>query len=104
MVANIMTPVTSNAIILQVELSIKKIFLTVFDKFHAGLRKREQKPTWVTSYNFTCLLNLPDLMHEYGPLLNLWEGGTQGEKNLQQVEPLWLDSGRTGNKAFLPEC
>ena len=89
MVANVMTPVTSNDIIQSVERSIK-IFLTVFEKFDVGLRAVKQKPTWVTSYNFTCLLNLPDLMREYGPLTNLWEGGGQGEKILQMVKPLWL--------------
>ena len=100
MVANVMTPVTSTAIILKVERSIK-IFLTAFDKFDAGLRKPEQKPTWVTSYNFTCLLNLPDVMNNYGPLLNLWEGGGQGEKILQQVKPLWLGFRKNWQQSIL---
>ena len=40
-------------------------------------------------------------MHEYGPLLNLWEGGGQGEKILQQVKPLWLGLQKNWQQSIL---
>jgi hypothetical protein len=42
----------------------------------------------MTSYNFICLLNLPDIVKQFGPLPNLWEGGGQGEKILSKLKPL----------------
>ena len=66
-----------------------KIFLSSFETFDAGMRAETEKPTWISSYNFVCLLNLPDVMREFGPLRNLWEGGGQGEKFLRLVKPQW---------------
>ena len=62
-------------------------FLDMFELHDAALQKSEDKPTWVTSYNFVCLLNLPFMMSEYGPLRNLWEGSLQGEGFIKQVKP-----------------
>jgi hypothetical protein len=73
-----------------------KLFLNVYDILDRHIpkkskivnkRKETQPPTWVSSYNFVCLLNLPDVMEHYGPLTNLWEGGGQGEKILTKVKP-----------------
>ena len=64
-----------------------KVFLDKFELHDSALRKSEDKPTWVTSYNFVCLLNLPYMMQEYGPLRNLWEGSLQGEGFIKQVKP-----------------
>ena len=88
MVCMVMSPTASDDVISDVERSIK-IFLTSFEKFDAGLRNEKEKPMWVTSYNFPCLLNLPQAMQVFSPLPNLWEGGGQGEKVLQLVKPLW---------------
>jgi hypothetical protein len=88
MVCMVMSPTASDEVISDVEHSIK-IFLTSFEKFDAGLQNKKEKPMWVTSYNFPCLLNLPETMRVFGPLPNLWEGGGQGEKVLQLVKPLW---------------
>ena len=72
-----------------------KLFLNVYHIFDSHIpkkskkkRKESQPPTWVSSYNFVCLLNLPDMMGHYGPLTNLWEGGGQGEKVLTKLKPL----------------
>ena len=56
-----------------------KRFLTHFAKLDREVEPKREKPTWVTSYNFSSLLNLPGIMERYGPLRNLWEGGNQGE-------------------------
>jgi hypothetical protein len=64
------------------------IFLSYFSKFDTDLRG-EHKRTWVRSYNFMSLLNLPSVLKKYGPLRNLWEGGGQGERVLSVVKPTW---------------
>ena len=57
----------------------------------ALIRPREENatPTWITSYNFVCLLNLPTMLATFGPLRNYWEGGGMGEKIIQHIKPLW---------------
>ena len=63
-----------------------KTFLTHFAKLDKQVNPIRDKPTWVTSYNFSSLLNLPGIMSRYGPLRNLWEGGNQGEGILKYVK------------------
>jgi hypothetical protein len=63
-----------------------KSFLTHFAKLDGEVNPKRDKPTWVTSYNFSSLLNLPGIMARYGPLRNLWEGGNQGEGILKYVK------------------
>ncbi|KAL7577205.1 hypothetical protein ACA910_003538 [Epithemia clementina (nom. ined.)] len=66
-----------------------KRFLSRYTKVDQGLQSSEEsnkKPSWVTSYNFMSLLNLPDAVRQFGPLHNIWEGGTQGEGFLQYVK------------------
>jgi len=67
-----------------------RLFLNKFDALDKKIRQstKEHKPKWIASYNFMCLLNLPDTMRQFGPLPNLWEGGGQGEKILTKVKPL----------------
>jgi hypothetical protein len=57
-----------------------KHFLNCFETFYNGIRDTKDKPTRISSSNFICLINLPRVLEEYGPLRNLWEGGGQGEK------------------------
>jgi len=56
----------------------------------ALIRPREENatPTWITSYNFVCLLNFPTMLATFGPLCNYWEGGGMGEKIIQKIKPL----------------
>ncbi|KAL7555438.1 hypothetical protein ACA910_008058 [Epithemia clementina (nom. ined.)] len=66
-----------------------KRFLSCYAKVDQGLQSSEdshEKPSWVTSYNFMSLLNLPDAVRRFGPLRNIWEGGTQGEGILWYVK------------------
>ncbi|KAL7573396.1 hypothetical protein ACA910_006503 [Epithemia clementina (nom. ined.)] len=52
-----------------------KRFLSCYAKIDHGLQSSEdshEKPSWVTSYNFMSLLNLPDVVRRFGPLRNIW--------------------------------
>jgi len=66
-----------------------KIFLNYFEHFDKGMRKKDEVPTWISSYNFICLTNIPETMHKFGPIRNYWEGGGMGEKIIQLIKPLW---------------
>ena len=95
MVSRIMQSAMSDETVIDMERHIK-IFLTTFHTFdHALLESNKttgsgtSKPTWLTSHNFMCLLNLPTTVRKFGPMRNLWEGGGQGEKMLQKVKPFW---------------
>jgi len=66
-----------------------RLFLTscaYFDKEMIGALKRT-KPFWVTSYNFTCLLNIPAQIRKFGPIRNRWEGKWRGEGFLLVTKP-----------------
>jgi len=93
MISRLMCNTVTEAHIADTERHIR-IFLSCMEKFDEGMRASTDKPTWVTSYNFVCLLNLPDVMREFGPLRNLWEGGGQGEKVLSMVKPHWHGYGK----------
>ena len=66
-----------------------KTFLAKFHKFDAELKSSDSQkiPAWISSYNFICLLNLPRIAKEYGPLRNLWEGGYLGEGYIRHIKP-----------------
>ena len=36
------------------------------------------------------LLNLPEVLSQFGLLRNLWEGGGQGERIRSLVKPTWI--------------
>lgn len=66
-----------------------RIFLTAYDEMESILREtkiKKKKPSCISSYNFLCLLNLPEAMARYGPLRALWEGKIQGEGILRHVK------------------
>jgi hypothetical protein len=88
MVARVMQEEVGEEDILDAKRHIK-IFLSCFDTFDKEMRGENDKPTWITSYNFICLTNLPDVMQHYGPVRNLWEGGGQGEKIIRLFKPVW---------------
>ena len=57
-----------------------RIFLTHTYDFVEEMKLREDsKPSWLTSYNFVCLLNLPQQIEMLGPVRNRYEGGCRGE-------------------------
>ena len=63
-----------------------KRFLSSYHAVDKELINETDKPGWLTSYNFLCLLNIPDLMKQYGPIANLWEGGYDGERFSQELK------------------
>jgi hypothetical protein len=60
-------------------------FLIKYDNVDRGLMEK-QVPSWISQYNFLCLLNLPDTIRMYGNIRNLWEGGSDGEGFLRRVK------------------
>ena len=93
MISRLMCTNSDEGTIHDVKRSIK-IFLSRFHEYDSGLSKRSSEeevvtedPTWISSYNFLCLLNLPEIIEKYGPLRNLWEGGYQGEGYLRVMKP-----------------
>jgi hypothetical protein len=54
------------------------------------MQKDNETRTWVSSYNFVCLTNIPAMIRDFGPLRNLWEGGGQGEKIVSLIKPFWV--------------
>jgi len=88
LVCKLMSQNISTLHILNVERGIK-IFLTYFELFDKAMRVHHSTPTWISSYNFLCLLNLPSTLADFGPIRNYWEGGGMGEKIIQQMKPLW---------------
>jgi hypothetical protein len=71
---------------LSVERSVR-IFLTHFSDMDQKLKRKSEVPSWLSSYNFLSLLNLPDIIREYGPLRLIWEGDSMGEGFLRFVKP-----------------
>ena len=51
-------------------------------------KKKGYVEFWLSRYNYQSLLNLPDTMTIYGPLVNLWEGSNQGEGYLRYAKPM----------------
>ena len=47
---------------------------------------KNRTPLWISSYSILNLLNLPQVMTEYGPLRNYWEGKTIGEAIVKKVK------------------
>jgi len=89
MIARVMADAVTDKSICDVDCHIKK-FLTSFHKMDQAMLQQGNKPTWITSYNFICLTNIPQVMYQFGPVRNLWEGGNQGEKIIRVLKPLWF--------------
>lgn len=62
-----------------------RLFLIKYDIVDGGITKKDT-PSWITQYNFLCLLNLPATVRQYGNVRNLWEGGSNGEGYLKRVK------------------
>ena len=65
---------------------LARLLLTKYDKWDVHMRGEKGTPTWITKYNFVCLLKLPRVMRKLGPLINLGEGGFGGEGMIQYVK------------------
>jgi hypothetical protein len=85
MMACIFRQETTPSVIAKAEHSIR-VFLNYFDELDTVMRDPKKVPAVVSSYNFSCLLNLPEIMRTHGPLHNYWEGMYQGEGFLPFVK------------------
>ena len=52
-----------------------------------GSSKKSQGPRWLRSYNGVSLLNIPQAMRDFGPLVDLFEGKVQGEGIVTYIRP-----------------
>ena len=101
MVASIMTCNATEEEIGIVEYEIKMFLslVNVIDKSmntNKGNSKTRWKPKWISMYNFICLLNIPSIIRENGPIRNIWEGSNKGEGFIRIIKPE-LSSGRRNN-------
>jgi hypothetical protein len=98
MISSIMVETVTDEHVSEADFRIKW-FLSCYARMDTRVYPNRKKPTWVTSYNIPCLLNLPRSMKAFGPLRNLWEGGVRGEGFLQYVKP---KHGRHGMRTGWP--
>lgn len=71
MISRLMTRVVTDTCINDINRHIK-LFLSFYKQYDKDNRtSATDVPSWITSYNFVCLLNFPSVMQEFGPLRNL---------------------------------
>ena len=61
---------------------------------------RKNQPFWLSHFNFMSLLNLPDVLREFGSLRNYFEGKYLGERFVQEVK----NARRQCGARNVPEC
>ena len=61
-------------------------YLNDYSKVDVGMGKKDKQPTWLTQYNFLCLLNIPSVIKQYGYVRNIWEGSLEGEGFLSKYK------------------
>ena len=66
------------------EIVIRK-FLISYDLVDSRMIQKSL-PSWMTQYNFLCLLNVPKIMQKYGCMRNIWEGAVEGEGFLRKYK------------------
>ena len=64
-----------------------KLFLTSLNEWDNKSKPKDSKPVWLMSYSLLNLLNFPEMMKTYGPVRNLWEGGSMDEGILRLIKP-----------------
>lgn len=62
-----------------------RCFLLLYDRMDMTINTKKQ-PSWISSYNFLSLLNIPQAMNRHGSMRNIWEGGLDGEGILKFVK------------------
>lgn len=76
-----------------------KLFLTLFARcdegFHSG--KGKDVHAWISCYNFTTLLNLPQNVRNFRTMRDLWEGGFAGEGSVRFIKPVVARLGKVPN-------
>ena len=89
MISHIMSECTNSDIVKEMSRHIK-IFLTYFAKMDKCMEvaNKEKKDTWISSYNFVCLLNIPQQVLDFGSVHQYWEGVGMGENFIQVYTPV----------------
>lgn len=74
-----------------------KLFMCMFNKMDCNMKDvAYSKESWISSYNFVCLLNIPQQLIEFGPVKHHWEGGGLGEKIVEVAKNILTPLGRIG--------
>ena len=84
MIKLLMSKKTTSKDITHIE-AVIRLFLIHFHKIDQGA-KENLTPSWIQQFNILCLLNVPNVMRQYGSMSNLWEGGNDGEAYLKKVK------------------
>ena len=90
MISRVMTQESTPSRVKDLDRHIK-LFLSYFSSLDARIDPNRKLPTWISCYNFLCLLNLPRNMDMYGPLRNLSELDIQGEGFIQHAKSTITD-------------
>ena len=75
----------------EILLFLSRVHIVHNSLHHARKESESAMPYWVTKYNYLSLLNLPETMYNYGPLINLWEGSNRGEGYLRYAKPMIIN-------------
>lgn len=94
----LMSPTVTPTLINRTRYAVR-VFLSKYDSLCRPLGQKI--PPVLSSYNFICLLNLPDVMQRFGPLRGIYEGGPRGEGFVRFAKPLMTQGLRTNWHAQL---
>ena len=83
----IMSSSVNDELINQLDRHIR-LFLSAVDVLSDAVDDTKEKPVWISSYTYMCLMNVPDMMRRYGVIRHYWEGKYFGEGILRDVKPL----------------
>ena len=61
------------------------MFKISYDMVDKGMSEKPI-PSFMSQYNFLCLLNIPEIMQQYDSIRNMWEGGIAGEGFLRDMK------------------
>ena len=86
LISRLMSPTVTALSIRSVERHIA-LFLNAFETLDKDLRTTVSDHAFIRHYNFVGLLNVPDVLREFGPLRDLWEGSYQGEGSIRDSKP-----------------
>ena len=66
-----------------------KMFLTQLSRLDSEMKgDKSEKPVWITSWTYLCLLNVKRNMQQHGSLRNYYGGKPLGEGIVRKVKPL----------------
>ncbi len=88
----LMSPIVTPTLINRTRYAVR-VFLSKYDSLCRPLGQKT--PPVLSSYNFICLLNLPDIMQRFGPLRGIYEGGPRGEGFVRFAKPHMTQGLRT---------